>query len=799
MQDPPAGEDRADEVAVPPVTLAATPSTTAAAPTTTAMPSVATTQVTTITAVPTATAAEAVTEPAKDAKSKKSKNWKLKRARRVEPEKMDSASLQGAPGIDHPRDPSAWAGEEERAMDEPEETASKGVESTAVPPPPPSPEQEPAATVGKTSTVVDESVQAVADLLVAEGLAGPPSNISMPGRSAPTSSGGGTPQYFDLSGQKVMPTRHEDRARDLFHGKVTPIMLQVETISAVDLPEGRCGEFVLDHAHLHLLDRIQCWCDKDVSDDHPEVTRTEQPDSTWSFMVDGVVQLILRALGLPPHTSMIQMGDEGAALSAGVLPAEPPVTVAVTTAADGAPTVTVQAVPEELRSDSQFSRGERRPGTVQDEQVSPEEEPVKKPAEEPVKKTWKRKRETSKKKKAVKTAKKVRKLSLSEDGEATPSPVASGSHEAMGGAAPEQTAAEKDSPRPQSPLLFHDEGLEDTPAEMLDLETEQEAATAREKSQPTPEVQLEEVPMQEEEAVWQENERLEQLHEIQRLATLAQATARQKDQVFMVASDEDLSMDWRPYEEALAEDMESIHKAMSLVKKTQEEVCFSFPDYMSSWVPEEGYAAVVTQQWGTGKSRVNDLPPPASTVVFWYVQLLETVGAVFCMVKWTYAVDPKTKKKDTVCITFAAVHDLTFVHEVEQKQQLIPVHLLVLATDKEQPRNNWLDIDFTQIVPIDTMPIEEGLCFYNPRVPGDDVLHRYAAQEIHQAGAGVPERCSGAGVDGSAVSDCDCWGDVGLQGPSGGAMRSQEEVSCKPETGEGQSDQDGVLPSGRDG
>ncbi len=64
------------------------------------------------------------------------------------------------------------------------------------------------------------------------------------------------PQYFDLSGQKVTPTRREDQARDLFHGKVTPIMLQVETVSAVDLPEGCRSEFVLDHAHLHLLDRI---------------------------------------------------------------------------------------------------------------------------------------------------------------------------------------------------------------------------------------------------------------------------------------------------------------------------------------------------------------------------------------------------------------------------------------------------------------------------------------------------------------------------------------------------------------
>ncbi len=495
-------------------------------------------------------------------------------------------------------------------------------------------------------------------------------------------------------------------------------MLQVETISAVDLPEGRRGEFVLDHAHLHLLDRIQRWCDEDISEDHPEVTRTEQPDGMWLFMAEGVVQLILRALGLPPHTSMIQMGDENAALSAGVLPAEPLVMIAVTTAVDGAPTVMVQAVPEEPRSNSQLSRGERRPRMAQDEQVSPEEEPVKK--------MRKRKKETSKKKKAAKTAKKVRKLSSSEDSEAMPPPVASRSHKAMGEVAPEQTAAEQDPSRPQSPFLFHDEGLEDAPAEMPDLETEQEAAAAREKSQPTPEAQWEEVPMQqEEEAVRQENERLEQLHEIRRLATLTQATAQQEDQVFMVASDEDLSMDWRPYEEVLAEDMDSIHKVMSLVKKTQEEVCFSFPDYVSSWVPEEGYVAVVTQQWGTGKSCVNNLPPPASTVVFWYVQLLETVGAVFCMVKQTYAVDPNTKKKDMVCITFAAVHNLTFVHEVEQKQQLVLVHLLVLATDKERQRNNRLDIDFTQIVPIDTTPIEEGLCFYNPRVSGDDVLYEH--------------------------------------------------------------------------
>ena len=209
---------------------------------------------------------------------------------------------------------------------------------------------------------------------------------------------------------------------------------------------------------------------------------------------------------------------------------------------------------------------------------------------------------------------------------------------------------------------------------MLDLETEQEVTAAREKSQPTPGMPREEVPMQqEEESAQQEKERLEQLHEIWRLATLAQATARQNHQTFTVALDENVSMDWRAYEEALVEDMESICKVMGLVKKTQEEVCFNFPDYMSNWVPEEGYAAVVTQQWGMGKSHINDLPSPASTVVFWYIQLLDAVGAVFHMVKQTYVVDPDTKKKETVCITFAAVHDLTFMHEVEQKQQLIPV------------------------------------------------------------------------------------------------------------------------------
>ncbi len=173
----------------------------------------------------------------------------------------------------------------------------------------------------------------------------------------------------------------------------------------------------------------------------------------------------------------------------------------------------------------------------------------------------------------------------------------------------------------------------------------------------------------------------------------------------MVALEENVSVDWRLYKEALAEDMESIRRVMGVMAKTQGEVCFSFLDYVASWVPEEGYAVVVMQQWGSGKSRVNDLPPPASTVIFWYVQLLDTVGAVFHMVKRTYAVDPTTKKKEMVCVTYAAVNDLTFVHELEQRQKLVPVWLLVLGTDEIHLQNNKLDINFTQIVPIDTTPI----------------------------------------------------------------------------------------------
>ncbi len=74
-----------------------------------------------------------------------------------------------------------------------------------------------------------------------------------------------------------------------------------------------------------------------------------------------MVQLILGALDLPPHTSMIQMGDEGVALSTGVLPVEPLVTVVVTTAVDGAPTLTVQATPEEPQSDSHLLGGRGDP------------------------------------------------------------------------------------------------------------------------------------------------------------------------------------------------------------------------------------------------------------------------------------------------------------------------------------------------------------------------------------------------------------------------------------------------------
>ncbi len=102
------------------------------------------------------------------------------------------------------------------------------------------------------------------------------------------------------------------------------------------------------------------------------------------------------------------------------------------------------------------------------------QEPAKETIEEPAKKTRKRKKET--KKKALKAAQKARKLSSSEDGDTTPSPETSGSGIVMGGMAPEQEAA--DPSRPKSPLPFHEEGPADVPAEMPELETEQEAAEA---------------------------------------------------------------------------------------------------------------------------------------------------------------------------------------------------------------------------------------------------------------------------------------------------------------------------------
>ncbi len=325
-----------------------------------------------------------------------------------------------------------------------------------------------------------------------------------------------------------------------------------------------------------------------------------------------------------------------------------------------------------------------------------------------MKKARKRKKEPTKKK----ATKKARKLSSSENGDAELSPMASGSGVAADKAAPEVAGQLG----PRSPLSFHEEGPADVPEEMPELEMEQEAAEARAKSRPAR--QQEEVLMQQDdELVQQEQERLNRMHDIRQAATLSLAAAQLDGQVFSVPTDEDVPVDWRPYEEALSEDKDSIHRAMEVINRMREEVCFSFPDYISSEASEQGYAAVVMQQWGVGKSRVNDLPPPASTVVFWYVQLLEAVGAIFCMVKRTRAMDPNTNKRETVCITFAAVHDPTYVHDVEQQQRVVPVRLLVLGMDAVHQRGSKLDIDFTQIVPIDMTPIEEGLCFYNPRVP----------------------------------------------------------------------------------
>ncbi len=121
--------------------------------------------------------------------------------------------------------------------------------------------------------------------------------------------------------------------------------------------------------------------------------------------------------------------------------------------------------------------------------------------EEPVKKVKKWK-ETAKKKTA-KAAKRVRKLSSLEEsrGASSPDPVVSSSGTVTSKEVPEKTAAEEEPSRPRSPLLFHDKGLEEAPAEMPDLETEQEAAAARQKSQPTPEVWREEVSAQQEDTL----------------------------------------------------------------------------------------------------------------------------------------------------------------------------------------------------------------------------------------------------------------------------------------------------------
>ncbi len=158
-----------------------------------------------------------------------------------------------------------------------------------------------------------------------------------------------------------------------------------------------------------------------MSDDHPEVTWMKQPVRTWSFMADGMVQLILKVLDLPPHTSMIQVGDEGMVLSVGVLPAEPPVMVSVTASTDGVPTVMVQAETGELWSDSNLLREERGPEAIPaeaqgketlaeketlqaGEDVTQVEEQLE---EEPVKKKAKKQKKEPVKKKTAKAAKKA--------------------------------------------------------------------------------------------------------------------------------------------------------------------------------------------------------------------------------------------------------------------------------------------------------------------------------------------------------------------------------------------------------
>ncbi len=71
-------------------------------------------------------------------------------------------------------------------------------------------------------------------------------------------------------------------------------------------------------------------------------------------------------------------------------------------------------------------------------------------------------------------------------------------------------------------------------------------------------------------------------------ATLSLAAARLEQHIISVPTDEDIAIDWRPYEGVLAEDIQSVLKAMTVINQTRDEVLFSFPDYILSEVPEQG-------------------------------------------------------------------------------------------------------------------------------------------------------------------------------------------------------------------
>ncbi len=229
-------------------------------------------------------------------------------------------------------------------------------------------------------------------------------------------------------------------------------------------------------------------------------------------MADGVVQLMLKALDLPPHTSMIQMGNEGAALSVSVLPAEPPVTISVTASMDGMLMVTVQADTGEPRSDSNLLRLERRPPETMPAETQGSKEMLAEKEtqqagedvmqeEEPAKRKAKKQKKESARKKTTRAAKKAQRLGLSGEGSDTPlpEPVASGSGMVMGEVAlmdkeaaqqAKTTAAavSKEPSKPVSPLPFDDKELEEVPAEMPGLETEQEVAAALQRNQLAPRV-----------------------------------------------------------------------------------------------------------------------------------------------------------------------------------------------------------------------------------------------------------------------------------------------------------------------